>query len=172
MYALTLYFIHTGVTSGVVGAVIFLFGMMVEAAVLRFIMTLGFVPVLLMGFIAFTPVGVLLIEHVIGVHGRLQVESIRVLQGFELFALVMPWLDVMNGLVFVRGQTKLIIGFQIANFSFTFITLLVCIALAPEWNGTFGAWAQSIGMTAELIFVALALRFIKPSAPVPAGDIH
>lgn len=33
MYALSLYFIHTGVTSGVVGAIIFLFGMMIEAAV-------------------------------------------------------------------------------------------------------------------------------------------
>ena len=33
MYLLSLYFIHTGVTSGVVGATIFLFGMMIEAAV-------------------------------------------------------------------------------------------------------------------------------------------
>lgn len=260
MYALSLYFIHRGVTSGVVGAVIFLFGMMIEAAVSfsegrilvrkmpdklenhaienkrhvfsfyrpllfssfisvwigpainailgktwdaqlaissfaiasslvlllssffsyfhqivinfyridpaavrKFIMMLGFVPALLMGLIAFTPVGALFLEHVIGVHGRLQVESIRVLQGFVLFALVMPWLDVMNGLVLVRGQTKLIIGSQITSFSFTFITLLVCIGLAPEWNGSIGAWAQSVGMTAELIFVALALRYIKPS---------
>ncbi|MGM0879890.1 MAG: multi antimicrobial extrusion protein MatE [Bacillota bacterium] len=258
MYTLSLYFIHTGVTSGVVGAVIFLFGMMIEAAVSflegrllvrkmpvklenhaieskrhvftfyrpllfssfisvwigpainailgktwdaqlaissfaiaaslvmllssffsyfhqivinfyridpaavrSFILMLGFVPALLLGLIAFTPVGVFLLEHVIGVHGRLQLESIRVLQGFVLFALVMPWLDVMNGLVLVRGQTKLIIGSQIANFSFTFTTLFVCIGIAPEWNGTIGAWAQSIGMTAELIFVALALRFIK-----------
>ncbi|CAM4222671.1 multi antimicrobial extrusion protein MatE [Paenibacillus alkaliterrae] len=269
MYALSLYFIHTGVTSGVVGAVIFLFGMIIEAAVSysegrllvrkmpdklenhaidnkrhvfsfyrpllfsslisvwigpainailgktwdaqlaissfaiaaslvmllssffsyfhqivinfyltdpaavrKFILMLGFVPALLMGLIAFTPAGVFLLEHVIGVHGRLQVESIRVLQAFVLFALVMPWLDVMNGLVLVRGQTKLIIGSQIANLSLTFVTLLVCIGLAPEWNGTIGAWAQSIGMTAELIFVALALRFIKPSDPVPTGNIR
>lgn len=267
MYALSLYFIHSGVTSGVVGAVIFLFGMMIEAAVSflegrllvrkmpdklenhaiekkrdvfsfyrpllfsslisvwigpainailgktwdaqlaissfaiaaslvmllssffsyfhqivinfyridpaavrKFILMLGFVPALLMGLIAFTPVGIFMLEHIIGVHGRLQVESIRVLQGFVLFVLVMPWLDVMNGLVLVRGQTKLIIGSQIANFSFTLITLLVCIGVAPEWNGTIGAWAQSVGMTAELIFVALALRFIKD--PVPAVKIR
>jgi hypothetical protein len=259
MYALSLYFIHTGVTSGVVGAVIFLTGMMIEAAVSfsegrllvrkmpaklenhavenkrhvfsfyrpllfssfisvwigpainavlgktwdaqlaissfaiaaslvmllssffsyfhqivinfyridqaavrKFTLMLGFVPALLMGLIAFTPIGVFFLEYVIGVHGRLQAESIRVLQGFVLFAIVMPWLDVLNGLVFVRGQTKLIIGSQIANFSFTVTTLLVCIGLAPEWNGTIGAWSQSIGMTAELIFVAMALRFIKP----------
>ncbi|WP_419872555.1 multi antimicrobial extrusion protein MatE [Candidatus Pristimantibacillus sp. PTI5] len=262
MYALSLYFIHTGVTSGTVGAFIFLFGMIIEAAVSflegrtlvrkmpeklenhtiekkrhvfsfykpllfssfisvwigpainamlgktwdaqlaissfaiaaslvmlissffsyfhqivinfyridpvavrKFVLMLGFVPALLMGLIAYTPVGVFLLEHVIGVHGRLQAESIRVLQGFVLFALVMPWLDVLNGLVLVRGQTKLIIGSQIANLSFTFTTLLVCIALSPEWNGTIGALAQSIGMAAELIFVALALRFIKPLAP-------
>jgi hypothetical protein len=266
MYALSLYFIHTGVTSGVVGAVIFLFGMMIEAAVSfsegrilvrkmpdkleyhpienkrhvfsfyrpllfssfisvwigpainamlgktwdaqlaiasfaiaaslvmllssffsyfhqivinfyrvdplavrKFILMLGFIPALLMGLIAYTPAGVFLLEHIIGVHGRLQAESIRVLQAFVLFALVMPWLDVMNGLVFVRGQTKLIFGSQIANLSFTFTTLLICIGLAPEWNGTIGAWAQSIGMTAELLFVTLALRFVKQPEPVPMG---
>ncbi|MDQ0061058.1 multi antimicrobial extrusion protein MatE [Paenibacillus harenae] len=264
MYMLSLYFIHTGVTSGVVGAAIFLFGMMIEAAVSfaegrllvrkmpdrlenhpienkkhvfsfyrpllfssfiavwigpainamlgktwdaelaissfaiaaslvmllssffsyfhqivinfyridpvavrKFTLMLGFVPALLMGLIAFTDIGVLLLEHVIGVHGRLQEESIRVLQSFMLFALVMPWLDVMNGLVFVRGQTKLIIGSQIANLSITFTTLIACILVAPEWNGSIGAWAQSLGMSAELIFVALALRFIKPADPVP-----
>lgn len=269
MYALSLYFIHTGVTSGVVGAAIFLFGMMIEAtvaftegrtlvrkmpdklenhaienkrhvfyfyrpllfssfisvwigpainaslgktwdaqlsissfaiaaslvmllssffsyfhqivinfyridpsAVRKFILMLGFVPALLMGLIAFTPAGVFLLENVIGVHGRLQAESIRVLQAFVLFALVMPWLDVMNGLVFVRGQTKLIVGSQIANFSFTLTTLLVCIWLAPEWNGTIGAWAQSIGMTAELFFVALALWFIKPLNSAATGNMR
>ncbi|MBD2867163.1 multi antimicrobial extrusion protein MatE [Paenibacillus arenilitoris] len=269
MYALSLYFIHTGVTSGVVGAIIFLFGMMIEAAVSfsegrvlarqlpdkledhavenkrhvfsfyrplllssfislwigpainamlgktwdaylsissfaiasslvlllssffsyfhqivinfyridpaavrKFTLMLGFVPVLLMGIIAFTPVGDLLLEHVIGVHGRLRAESIRVLQGFVLFAFVMPWLDVMNGLVFVRGQTKLIIGSQIANFSLTFVTLLVLVALAPQWNGTIGAWAQSIGMAAELLFVVLALRFVKPADPVPSRQVR
>ncbi|MEV5025332.1 multi antimicrobial extrusion protein MatE [Paenibacillus sp. LPE1-1-1.1] len=259
MYALSLYFVHAGVTSGTVGAYIFLFGMIIEAAVSflegrllvrkmpeklenhpierkrhvfsfykpllfssfisvwigpainamlgktwdaqlaissfaiaaslvmlissffsyfhqivinfyridpvavrKFVLMLGFVPALLMGLIAFTPIGIILLEHVIGVHGRLQGESIRVLQGFVLFALVMPWLDVMNGIVLVRGQTKLIIGSQIANLSFTFTTLIVCIVLSPEWNGTIGALAQSIGMAAELVFVALALRFIKP----------
>lgn len=259
MYALSLYFIQTGVTSGTVGAFIFLFGMMIEAAVSfsegrllvkklpdklenhaienkrhvfsfyrpllmssiisvwigpainamlgktwdaqlaissfaiaaslimlvssffsylhqiiinfyrtdpasvrKFILMVGFIPVTLMGIIAFTPVGVLLLENVIGVHGRLQAESIRVLQSFILFALVMPWLDVLNGLVLVRGQTKLIVGSQISNLTCTLITLVICIWLAPEWNGTIGAWAQSIGMTAECIFVALALRIIKP----------
>lgn len=268
MYALSLYFIHTGVNSGVVGAVIFLFGMIIEAAVSfsegrllvrkmpekldnhviqnkrhvfsfyrpllfssfisvwigpainamlgktwdaqlaissfaigaslvmllssffsyfhqivinfyridpgavrKFILMLGFVPAILMGLIAFTPAGVFLLEHIIGVHGRLQAESIRVMQAFVLFSLVMPWLDVLNGLVLVRGQTKLILGSQMANFSCTFITLIVCISLSPEWNGTIGAWAQSIGMTAELIFVAMALRFIKPSDQLPSRKI-
>lgn len=264
MYMLSLYFIHTGVTSGVVGAAIFLFGMMIEAAVSylegrllvrkmpdklkdhpienkkhvfsfyrpllfsslisvwigpainamlgktwnaelaissfaiaaslvmllssffsyfhqivinfyridpaavrKFTLMLGFVPALLMGLIAFTDVGVLLLEHVIGVHGRLQAESIRVLQSFMLFAIVMPWLDVLNGLVFVRRQTRLIVGSQISNLAVTFVTLILCIALAPEWNGAIGAWAQSIGMAAELLFIALTLRFIKPADPVP-----
>ncbi|NIK75150.1 Na+-driven multidrug efflux pump [Paenibacillus castaneae] len=268
MYMLSLYFIHTGVTSGTVGAIIFLFGMMIEAAVSfsegrllvrklpdkldnhaighkrhvfsfyrpllmssvisvwigpainamlgktwdaqlaissfavaaslvmllssffsylhqivinfyridpaavkKFITMLGFIPALLMGLIAFTPVGVFLLEHIIGIHGRLQEESIRVLQAFVLFALVMPWLDVLNGLVLVRGQTKLIVGSQFSNLTFTLITLIICIGISPEWNGTIGAWAQSIGMTAECIFVALALRFIKPMNSLSPGKL-
>lgn len=269
MYALSLYFIKTGVTSGTVGAIIFLFGMMIEAAVSftegrllvrkmpakqenhmvenkrhvfsfyrpllmssiisvwigpainamlgktwdaqlaissfaiaaslvmlissffsyfhqivinfyridpvavrKFIMMLGFIPAILMGLIAFTPLGVLLLEHVIGVHGRLQAESIRVLQAFVLFALVMPWLDVLNGIVLVRGQTKIIVGSQLSNLTFTIITLLLCIGFSPGWNGTIGALAQSIGMTAECIFVALTLYFIKPLDTVSAGKIR
>ncbi|XEC93231.1 multi antimicrobial extrusion protein MatE [Paenibacillus tarimensis] len=141
------------------------------AAVRKFTLLLGFVPGLLMSIIAFTPVGVFFFEHIMGVDGRLQVGSLHSLQAFVLLTLVMPWLDAMNGLVMVRGQTKLIFGSQAANLSFTFLTLLLLVWLVPEWNGSIGAWASSVGVTAEIVFVALALRFIKPMDTVLAGNV-
>lgn len=141
------------------------------AAVRRFALLVGFVPAILMAAIAYTPLGELLLEHVIGVHGRLQAESLRVLQSFLLFALVMPWLDVLNGLVLVRGQTKVVVGSQSSNLAITLLTLVIGIWLSPGWNGMIGAWAQSLGMLAELIFVALALRIIKPSDTLLGGKM-
>jgi len=131
------------------------------AAVKKFTLMLGFVPALLLSMLAFTPVGLWFLENIIGVQGRLLGESVRVLQAFTLFALVMPWLDVLNGLVFVRGETRIIFWSQICNLSLTLLTLVVCIFQSPQWNGTIGAWAQSIGMLAEIMFVAFALRIIK-----------
>lgn len=141
------------------------------AAVRRFVLLVGFVPAILMAAIAYTPLGALLLEHVIGVHGRLQAESLRVLQSFLLFALVMPWLDVLNGLVLVRGQTKVIVGSQSSNLAVTLLTLVIGIWISPGWNGMIGAWAQSLGMLAELIFVAFALRIIKPSDTLLGGKM-
>ncbi|RXZ82253.1 multi antimicrobial extrusion protein MatE [Paenibacillaceae bacterium] len=266
MYLLSLYFIHQGVTSGTVGAYIFLFGMIIEAVVSyiegrslvrtmplkvaahpveskgqifsfyrplllstlitvwivptiniilgktynaelaissfaiaasliglltsffsyfhqivlnfyrldpktvqKFTLMLGFVPALLIGIIAYSPLGTILLRDIMGVQGDLQIESLRVLKAFVLFTLVMPWLDALNGLVMVRGQTKLIFGSQAANLSFTVATLLLLVWLGPSLNGAIGALAQSVGMAAEFGFMALALRYIKPMDTVLAG---
>jgi len=266
MYLVSLYFIHTGITSGVVGAIIFLVGMMIEAsvsfvegrtlvkrmpeqsdehpspgrrqifsfyrpllysalitvwigpainamlgqtfdallaiasfavaasvvglitsffsyfhqivlnfyridprAVRRFMLMSGFVPATLIGVLGFTPVGDWFLHQIMGIDGALRAATLQTLQAFVLLTLVMPWLDALNGLVMVRGQTRLIFGSQATNFACTLATLLILIWLAPHWNGAIGAWAQSVGMLAEFCFVALALRFIKPMDTVIAG---
>ncbi|WP_020616937.1 hypothetical protein [Paenibacillus daejeonensis] len=267
MYLVSLYFIHTGITSGVVGAIIFLIGMMIEAAVSfaegrslvkkmperdlehpeqgrreiftfykpllfsslitvwigpainamlgksfdavlaiasfavaasvvglitsffsyfhqivlnfyridpgavrKFTLMTGFVPAALIGLLGYTPVGDWFLGYVMGVEGNLHAATLQALQAFVLLTLVMPWLDALNGLVMVRGQTRLILGSQAANFSCTLLTLLILIWQVPEWNGAIGAWAQSVGMLAEFCFIALALRFIKPMDTVIAGN--
>ncbi|MBD2846033.1 multi antimicrobial extrusion protein MatE [Paenibacillus sp. IB182496] len=266
MYALSQYFIHTGVTSGTVGAMIFLLGMMIEAAVSyaegrqlvkrmpersdehevkgkrhifgfyrpllmstlitvwiipvinamlgktwnaelaiasfavaasvvglltsffsyfhqivlnfyridpqavrRFTLMIGFLPCLLLMTIAYTPIGDFLLGSVIGVEGELRSQSLQTLRAFVLLTLVMPWLDALNGLIMVRGQTRLIFSSQAVNLTFTVLTLLTLLWLFPHLNGSIGAWAQSIGMAAELGFVALALRRIRPMDTVLAG---
>ncbi|MFS0722924.1 multi antimicrobial extrusion protein MatE [Paenibacillus sp. 1P07SE] len=267
MYLVSLYFIRTGITSGVVGAIIFLIGMMIEAAVSyaegrtlvkkmpeispdhpvqgrreiftfyrpllysslitvwigptinamlgksfdavlaiasfavaasvvglitsffsyfhqivlnfyridpgavrKFTLMTGFVPAALIGVLGYTPAGEWFLGYVMGVEGNLKAATLQSLKAFVLLTLVMPWLDALNGLVMVRGQTRLIFGSQAANFTFTLLTLLLLIWLTPEWNGAIGAWAQSVGMLAEFGFVALALRFIKPMDTVIAGN--
>jgi Na+-driven multidrug efflux pump len=267
MYLLSLYFIHTGVNSGVVGAIIFLTGMIIEATisfsegrllvrsmpekapqhavetkkqvftfyrpllmsafitvligpainamlgktanaqlaiasfaiagslvmlmtsffsyfhqivlnfyrtdpaiVKRFTLTSGFLPAVLIGIIAFSPIGSWFMEHVMAVQGALLDESRRALQAFVLLTLVMPWLDALNGLILLKGQTRLILGSQTFNLVFTVITLLLLVWLKPGLNGTIGAWSQSVGMAAEFAFVAIRLRFMKPMDTALAGE--
>ncbi|MBJ6359833.1 multi antimicrobial extrusion protein MatE [Paenibacillus sp. GCM10012307] len=141
------------------------------AAVRKFTLMLGFVPAILLFILAYTPAGVYILEHIMGVQGRLQAESLRTLKAFALLTILMPWLDALNGLVLVRGQTKLMLGSQIANLSFTLLTLISLVWLAPHMNGTIGAWAQSIGMLAEFSFIALALRYIKPMDTALPGKV-
>lgn len=131
-------------------------------AVRRFTLTLGFVPALLIAVLAFTPVGEWLLEHAMAVRGELRDESLSALRAFIPLALVMPWLDALNGLVMVRGQTKLIFGSQAANLGMTVLMLVVLIGLNPSWNGAIGALAQSFGLAAEFAFVGFALRRVHP----------
>jgi len=139
------------------------------AAVRRFTLSSGFLPAVLIGAIAFTPAGEWFLAEVMAVRGELLRESVRALQAFVLMALVMPWLDALNGLVLLRGQTKLILGSQTVNLVFTLGALILLLAAGPAPGGTTGAWAQSAGLAAEFVFVALRLRSMKPADTLPAG---
>ncbi|SFS98710.1 multi antimicrobial extrusion protein MatE [Paenibacillus sp. BC26] len=127
-------------------------------AVRKFTLLLGFIPTLLVALLAFTPAGDFIVGHVMGVEGKLKSETIRAMQPFVLLALALPWLDVGNGLIMVRGQTRIILGSQSVNLLFTVATSVLCIMLTPGWNGAIGAWAQSIGVAAECLFIAIAIR--------------
>ncbi|MCZ8512064.1 multi antimicrobial extrusion protein MatE [Paenibacillus filicis] len=256
MYALSVYFIRTGVTSGAVGAIIFLSGMIIEAAVslweggglvrktmpekkpdhpierpgqifsfykpllyssviaviagpsinaflgktadislsiasfaiaaslaqlvqsffsyihqivlnfyrkdaqrvVRFTMMMSLVPSLLIAVLAYTPAGPFFMQHVMGVNDRLLHASLLTLRVFMLMNFIFPWLDFGNGLLMLRGQTKVMVWSQAGNVSVTLVTLSVCIMLAPGWNAMIGALAQSLGMGAELAVVLYTLR--------------
>ncbi|MFC5651500.1 multi antimicrobial extrusion protein MatE [Paenibacillus solisilvae] len=142
-----------------------------RAAVRRFTMLFGFIPAILLCLLAFTPIGAYLIGHIMGVKGRLYSETIRALRPFVLFALAMPWLDALNGIIMVRGHTRVMLGSQSANLVFTVSTMLIFVLLTPGWNGMIGAWAQSIGLTAECVFVAYAVQRGSRKNRIIAGKV-
>lgn len=121
-------------------------------------MMMSFIPGLLIAVLAYTPAGPFFMQHVMGVNDRLLHASLLTLRVFMLMNLIFPWLDFGNGLLMLRGQTKVMVWSQAGNVSLTLITLSVCILLKPGWNAMIGALAQSLGMGAELAVVLYALR--------------
>jgi Na+-driven multidrug efflux pump len=142
-----------------------------RAAVRRFTLLLGFIPALLLSLLAFTPIGGFFVGHIMGVKGRLYTETLRTLKPFVLFALAMPWLDALNGIIMVRGHTRVMLGSQSANLLFTVSTMIIFVLLTPGWNGMIGAWAQSAGLTAECIFVAYAVWRGSRTNRILAGKV-
>jgi hypothetical protein len=133
------------------------------SAVLRFTFLLSLIPSLLLSLLCYTPLGLWFMEHVMGVNERLMHASLDALRVFMLMTLVFPWLDYGNGLIMLRGQTKIMVWSQSANVLLTLVTLVICVALSPGWNGMIGAFAQSLGMVAEAVVVGLVLRNLKKS---------
>ncbi|NHN31271.1 multi antimicrobial extrusion protein MatE [Paenibacillus agricola] len=132
-------------------------------AVIRFTLILSFIPGLLLAVLSFTPLGMWFMQHVMGVNERLMHASLEALRVFMIMAFTFPWLDFGNGLIMLRGETKAMIWSQSANVAVTLVTLVVCVALSPGWNGAIGAFAQSLGMVAEASVVWIVLRAIKKS---------
>ncbi|MFC5469489.1 multi antimicrobial extrusion protein MatE [Cohnella suwonensis] len=128
------------------------------AIVRKFVLMLGFVPPLLMVLLAFTPIGPWMFAHVLGVKDELLQACIHALRGFLPFVLIFPWLDTLNGIVMAHGETKLMFGSQLANAVITAISIVLLVWLLPGWSGALGSLALSLGLLAELIFLAWLFR--------------
>ncbi|TMV47750.1 multi antimicrobial extrusion protein MatE [Paenibacillus mesophilus] len=129
---------------------------------IRFAFTCGFIPTILIGILGYTPVGPWFMQHVMGTSERLMTASLHTLRVFMIMTLLYPWLDFCNGIIMLRGQTKVMMFSQSANVALTLISLFVCITATPGWNGMIGALAQSLGLAAELSVVLYAIRFSSP----------
>ncbi|MFT4412270.1 multi antimicrobial extrusion protein MatE [Fredinandcohnia humi] len=132
-----------------------------EAMVKKFTLFISFIPVLLLGIFSFTSIGPFLLEHVMGVSGRLMDATIDALVIFMILAIVYPFVDYMNGLLLLQRQTKVTIFSQSTNLLITFIVLVLGVQVAVSWNGMIGALAQSIGLVAELLVLAAVVNFSK-----------
>lgn len=129
------------------------------AKVIRFSLGANMIPGLLIGIIAFTPVGPLVMEQGMGVRGALLDESLNVLRIFVVFSLTIPWIDYCHGLFMLRQRTKVMVWSQATNVATTLVVLIPLALLLPSWNGTIGALAQCAGMTLELsVLVVLLFR--------------
>lgn len=126
--------------------------------VFRFTIIVSLIPCLLLGLLSYTPLGPWFMQTVMGVKLELMEASLKTMRVFMMMTLVFPWLDYCNGLILLRGQTKVTVASQSANLSVTFILLIIFTSLTPGWNGMIGALAQSVGLLAELCVLLYVLN--------------
>jgi hypothetical protein len=75
-----------------------------------------------------------------------------------ILTLVFPWLDFVNGIIMLRGQTKVMIKSQSMNVVVTIAVLIISVIFTPGWNGVIGAFAQSLGSLSELCVVLYVIK--------------
>lgn len=141
--------------------------------VYRFAALMGFFPGILVAILAYTPVGPWFLQHVMGVQQgtALMSETLHALRIFMLMNLIFPWLDFCNGIVMLRGQTKIMVWSQASNVLTTLTMLAILVFAAPGWNGSIGALAQSLGFVAEISVVLYVLRATRdPAGKASAGS--
>lgn len=115
-----------------------------------FVLMIGFIPAVILAIFCFTPIGAFVIENGLGANERLVLATLECLKVFMLMSLVFPFIDFCNGLLMFRSETRIMVFSQSANLLATFLIMLIFATIAPSWNGTIGALAQSVGMVAEL----------------------
>ena len=131
--------------------------------VMRFTLILAFIPGCLIALLAYTSLGPWFMQNVMGVNERLMHASLDTLRVFMITTIVFPWLDFGNGMIMLRGETKVMVWSQAANVSVTLTSLVLAVMLSPGWNGMVGALAQSLGVAAEAAVVWFVLRDIRRS---------
>ncbi|WP_010274884.1 hypothetical protein [Paenibacillus senegalensis] len=129
--------------------------------VIKFTVLMSPLPALLIGILAYSPLGSWFMQYGMGANEALTAASLDTLRVFMIMSLIFPWLDFFNGMVMLIGQTKIMVWSQSANVIITVLILFVFVWLAPGWNGMIGALAQSLGFLAELIVVLFALRHLS-----------
>lgn len=128
--------------------------------VYQFAIPASFVPAILVTLIAYTPIGMWLLQNVIGVKQDLLSESIGALKVFAIMAFAFPWVDFLNGRIILQGETRIMVWSQVSNVGFTLTALFLCIWWAPHWNGKIGALAQSLGVTGEMLTSFIILKML------------
>jgi Na+-driven multidrug efflux pump len=124
----------------------------------RFTLVVAFIPSILIALLSYTPLGPWFMQSVMGVNDRLMHASLDTLRIFMITTLVFPWLDYMNGIIMLRGETRMMMWSQSANVTFGLIVLLICIFASGEWNGVIGSLAQSLGLAAEAAVMLWAVK--------------
>lgn len=125
----------------------------------RFTFVLSLIPSLLLACIAFTPVGIWGLHHIIGISGKLLDESLIALRCFILFTLCFPWLDFVNGLLMLKRQTRVMTISQIGHVLATVLTLILLVIFFPNGGGAIGAASHSIGIVIEFLIVVFFLKY-------------
>ncbi len=133
--------------------------------VFRFTIPVSLLPALFITTMGYTPVGTWMLQYVIGVSDALLEASIDALRIFAIMSLVFPWVDFLNGLIILKGQTRIMVWSQLTNVIVTLIVLMIMIGFAPHWNGMIGALAQSLGFAGELAAAYFLLKLLSRVTP-------
>ncbi|GAA0302787.1 Na+-driven multidrug efflux pump [Gracilibacillus halotolerans] len=124
----------------------------------QFIRFVAFIPTILLIFLTFTPIGIQILQQITGVAGVLKDQSITALRFFIIFTLCFPWIDYCNGLLMLRGQTKIMSFSQTGNVIITGVSLFILFQLFPSGGGFIGSLAQSIGFLIELTILSFFIN--------------
>lgn len=127
--------------------------------VIRFMLLFSLLPAMMLGIIAYSSLGVWLLENLMGVTGQLLNESLKALKFFVWMALFFPWLDFVNGLLMVKKQTRIMSFSQFGNVASTIALLFLLNSLFPNEGGMIGSFSQSVGVFVELSIVAIYVYF-------------
>ncbi|WP_438447861.1 multi antimicrobial extrusion protein MatE [Gorillibacterium sp. sgz5001074] len=140
----------------------------------QFTLLMAFIPTLLLGLLSFTPLGSWVMTVVLGAKSQLLHESLLTLRFFMIMTLAFTWLDYSNGLLMLRGETKVMVWSQASNVLVTVLILIGGLLAAPGLNSRIGVLAQSFGVVAELAVVTWSLRLsAKNSARIrPAEQLR
>jgi hypothetical protein len=123
----------------------------------RFQHSIAYVPGILLSILSFTPAGMWLLEHVIGLSGPLLDATHQTLAAHIVLALLLPWVDYGNGFLILRRTTHVFMWSQAANAIVALAALFILVMMAPQWNGIIGPVALTFGCIAECAVVATAL---------------
>lgn len=132
-----------------------------KTKVFHFTIPVSLMPALLITLMGYTPIGVWFFQNVMGVSDALLTASIEALRVFVIMSLVFPWVDFLNGMIILKGQTRIMVWSQVANVCVTLIVLFTTIWLVPQWNGMIGALAQSLGFAGEMVAAFIILRLLS-----------
>ena len=130
--------------------------------VLRFTLIVSLIPITLLLAIAYSPIGVWLFQHVMGVSGELLIQCLVALKFFMIFAIFFPWLDFLNGVLMLKGQTKVMSFSQAGNVIVTVAGLFFLVFFLPNGGGMIGSLALSLGlMTETMIAFIFLIKYLR-----------
>ncbi|WP_430495319.1 multi antimicrobial extrusion protein MatE [Rossellomorea marisflavi] len=135
--------------------------------VIRFFAFVSLLPSLLLVVLCYTPAGEWFMESVMGADAELSRTTLYVMQFFIFKTLVFPWVDFMNGFLMLKRLTKRMLMAQVMNILAAVVCLTLLIYTVPQWNGTNGAIAVSIG---ELVGLLAVMYIVRKATVVLGGE--
>jgi hypothetical protein len=120
--------------------------------------SLSILSAVVLGSIAWTPLGDFILRRLIGIEGELLLASSAILSYFVVKVFIYPWTDYYIGIAMLRGKTKVVAWGKVVTVSVCLGLLLWFALVFPHWNGLIPARAGAIVAILEIALLMLLLR--------------